>query len=213
MCWEKSEAEFIVVGEWPKIKRTEFIFRDRSHSQGSRNHHVFGSYIAIPKPKLQSKLEASLTKPPWEGFSGAQFLRVLNCLRSLSTKCAVHLSTIFYRCKRTKLRDVSCFIISYQPVFKSLKWWHNFGRASYSPTWKESDVICLDRHFVCLFDWEVRVATFSTETIIWDEGISKLFGILEGQVPVSSRHSLLQTNRTKLAGKPWFFKGKTSSVK
>lgn len=54
----------IVIGEWPKIKRTEFIFRDRSHSQGSRNLHVFGSYIAIPKPKLQSKLEASLTKSP-----------------------------------------------------------------------------------------------------------------------------------------------------
>ena len=146
----KSEAEFIVIGEWPKIKRTESIFKDRSYSQGSRNHHVFGSYIAIPKPKLQSKLEASLTKPPCEGFSGVQFLRVPNCLRSLSTKCAVNLSTIFYSCKRTKFRDVSCFIISYQPVFKSLKWWHNFGRASYSPTWKELDVICLEWHFVCL---------------------------------------------------------------
>lgn len=42
-------------------------------------------------------------------------------------------------------------------------------------------------------------------------GHFKFFGILEGQVPVSNRHSLLQTHKT--GWKAMVFTGKTSSVK
>lgn len=48
----------------------------------------------------------------------------------------------------------------------------------------------------CLFVWlRGKGCNILNRTIIW-EGISKFFGILEGKVPVSNRHSLLQTNKT-----------------